>query len=53
MYKWVFLVLIVIGVALYFTGALEVDNSQDSVSVTVDKSKAKELGESIKDKIEE
>ena len=53
MYKWVFLVLIVIGVALYFTGALEVDNSQDSMSVTVDKNKAKELGESIKEKIEE
>lgn len=53
MYKWVFLGLFVIAVALYFTGALEVDNTQDSVSVTVDKNKAKELGESIKDKIEE
>ena len=53
MIKWMVIVLIVVAIALYFTGALEVDNTQDSVSVTVDKNKAKELGESIKDKIEE
>ncbi|MFC2074428.1 hypothetical protein ACFLR3_04165 [Campylobacterota bacterium] len=53
MIKWLVLLLVVAGIALYFVGALEVDNTQDSVSVTVDKSKAKELGESIKDKIEE
>jgi hypothetical protein len=53
MIKWAFLVLVVMAIILYFTGALEVDNTQDSVSVTVDKNKAKELGESIKDKIEE
>jgi len=53
MYKWVFLVLICTGLALYFTGALEFDNSEKSVSVSVDKEKAKELGESIKDKLED
>lgn len=53
MIKWVVIVLSVVAITLYFTGALEVDNTQESVSFTVDKNKAKELGESIKDKIEE
>lgn len=53
MIKWAFLLLMIIAISLYFAGALEVDNTQDSVSVTVDKNKAKELRESIKDKIEE
>jgi len=53
MYKWVFVILVIVGLGLYFSGALWVINSEESVSVTVDKDKAKELGESIKDKIEE
>ena len=53
MYKLLFLALIVIALALYFTGALEVDTSGDSVNLSVDKEKAIELGESVKDKIEE
>ncbi len=53
MYKLIFLGLIAIGLLLYFSGALEFDNSDESVRITVDKEKTKELGESIKDQLED
>lgn len=53
MFKWIFLALFFTLAALYFTGALDWDMSGDKIDVSIDKSKAKELGESIRDKIEE
>ncbi len=53
MYKWIFIGLAIMGLVLYFTGALEIVNSDERVSVTVDKDKAKEFGSSIKQKIKE
>ena len=53
MYKLIFFVLILTGGALYFYGALEFDTQTDRLDISLDKEKAKELGESIKDKIEQ
>ncbi len=53
MYKWMFLALIAAGVGLYFGGALEIDDSGDNVNISVDKDKAKALGESLKEQLQE
>jgi hypothetical protein len=53
MLKWISLALVVVGVILYFTGALEIDNSADSVDFSIDKDKAAALKEKLKDKLEE
>lgn len=53
MFKWISLVLVIVGVILYFTGALEIDNNTDSVDISIDKEKTKALKEKIKDKLEE
>ena len=53
MLKWISLAIVLTAVALYFSGALELDNSGDSVNITVDKDKAQDLGESIKEKFDE
>lgn len=52
MYKWIFLALVFIGAVLYFAGALAFDTSGDSVDISIDKQKAQNLGESIKDNLE-
>jgi len=51
MYKLIFIGLIVTAVALYFTGALNFGMNGDNIDVSIDKNKAKELGESINDKL--
>lgn len=53
MYKWIFIALLFAGAALYFTGALDFVMDEDTIDLSIDKNKAKELGESIRDKIEE
>ena len=53
MYKLIFFGLVLIGAALYFSGALEFDTNGDKIDVSIDTEKAQELGESIKDKIQE
>jgi len=53
MFKWISLVLVIVGVILYFTGALEIENNEESVDISIDKEKTKELKEKIKDKLEE
>jgi hypothetical protein len=53
MLKWISLVLVIVGVILYFTGALEIENNADSVDISIDKDKTKELKDKIKDKLEE
>jgi len=53
MLKWILLALCIIAAALYFTGTLDFDASGDKIDISIDKDKAKELGESIKDKIED
>ncbi len=53
MYKWIFLALFFLGTALYFTGALDLDMSGEKIDVSIDKEKATELGESLKEKIEQ
>ena len=53
MHKWIVFILIFAGVVLYFMGALDFDMSSDKIDVSIDKNKAKEIGESIRDKIEE
>lgn len=53
MYKWIFLALLFAGTALYFMGALDFAMDDDKIDVSIDKNKAKEIGESIRDKIEE
>ena len=49
MFKWISLVLLIAAVILYFTGALEIDNNTDSVDISIDIEKTKELKEKIKD----
>ncbi len=53
MYKWIIIGLLVAGVALYLSGALDVDTRGDSVDISLDKSKAEELAKSVKEKVEE
>ena len=53
MLRWFALAVVAVGIVLYFYGALELSNGSDSVDISIDKEKTKELGESIKDKIEE
>jgi len=53
MFKWISLFIVLVAIVLYFTGALEVDSSGDSLHIEIDKEKAQELGESIKDKLED
>ena len=53
MLKWISLAIVLIATVLYFTGALEFENSANSIDISVDKDKAQELGKSIKDKLEE
>jgi len=53
MFKWISLVLVIVAVILYFTGALEIENNEESVDISIDKEKTKELKDKIKDKLEE
>ena len=53
MLKLISLVLVIVGVVLYFTGALEIENNDDSVEISIDKDKTKALKDKIKDKLEE
>lgn len=53
MFKIVFLMLILVGAVLYFTGTLEFDTSGDKVNISIDKDKIEEFGKSIKEKVEE
>ena len=53
MLKWISLVLVIVAVILYFSGALEIENNTDSVDISIDKDKTKELKDKIKDKLEE
>jgi len=53
MFKWISLAIVVAAIGLYFSGALEFENSSDSVNVVVDKDKAKEAAESLKEKLQE
>jgi len=53
MIKWISLAIVLAAVALYFTGALELDDSGDSVNITIDKEKAQDFGESIKERLED
>jgi hypothetical protein len=53
MLKWISLALVVVAVILYFSGALEIENSTDSVDISIDKEKTKALKEKIKDKLDE
>lgn len=53
MLKWISLALVIVGVILYFTGTLEIDNNADSVDISIDKDKAKDLTKKIRDKMEE
>ena len=45
------IVLLVIG--LYFGGALDFSDGGDSIDISIDKDKAEELGESLREKLEE
>lgn len=51
MLKWILIVIVLIGAVLYFNGALEFDSSDNKLNISIDKNKAEELGESVKDKI--
>lgn len=53
MYKLIFLALVLAVTGLYFSGALEFDDSGDNINISVDKDKAKALGESIKEQLED
>jgi len=52
MSKLILLVLFVSLAGLYFSGALEFDDSGDSVNMSIDKDKAKALGESVKKQLQ-
>ena len=52
MLKWISFVIVVMAIVLYFTGALEFSDKSNSINISVDKDKAKDLGESIKDKLQ-
>jgi len=53
MIKWISLAIVLVAVALYFTGALELENNADSVNISIDKEKTEELGKSLKERLEE
>ena len=53
MLKWMSLAIVLLGFGLYFGGALNFSDSGDSIDISIDKDKAEELGESLRDKLEE
>jgi len=53
MLKWISLVIVVVLIGLYFSGALELSDGGDSIDVSIDKEKAQDLGKSIRESLEE
>lgn len=51
MIKWIGIGVVVLGLALYFGGALELNNNDGTIDISIDKDKAQSLGEDVKDRL--
>jgi len=53
MYKLFFIGLIAVGLGLYFVGALDFDTSGSDIEISIDKGKASDLKDLVKESVSE